>query len=100
MKKFYLIALTAVLAGCAQMSSMTGASSDSTVSARMKTCLISEANSRYQAGTLFTNTIKATATDMVKTCSRNLALQSAGITPETQATAEGIISNLRTMAGY
>ena len=99
MKKYSVLAVALMLAACAegQSFSSTSASSSGTT-AKMKACLMSEANSRYQAGTLFTNTVKATASDMVKTCAKNLALQATGISAETQSTAESIISNLKTLA--
>lgn len=97
MKKMVMITVIGLLAACAQMGGA-GEASDTT-SAKMRACLMSEANSRYQAGTLFTNSIKATATDMVKTCSKKLALQAAGISAESQSTAENIISNLKNLAG-
>ena len=100
MKKIMLLASVALMCSCSEVTqwqSGTASTSDST-SVKMRACLMSEANSRYQAGTLFTNSIKATATDMVKTCTKNLALQAAGISAESQSTAESIISNLKNLA--
>jgi len=100
MKKFVLLSFLLLIAACSEMSALTGSSSstgDSTT-AKMKACLTAEASSRYQAGTLFTNSVKETATALVKTCAQKLALQSAGISSETQQTAENIISNLKTLA--
>ena len=100
MKKSVLLAAVLLLGACSDMSAFTGnsATAGSSTSARMKTCLTTEAGSRYQAGTLFTSSIKDTATDLVKTCTKKLALESAGISAESQATAENIISNLKSLA--
>ena len=98
MKKIYILTFVALLSACAALTDGSGSSSDTT-SAKMKTCLMTEASSRYQAGTLFTNSIKTTASDLVKTCMQRLALQSAGISASSQSTAENIVSALRSMQG-
>ena len=98
MKKIFALASVALLSSCAQLDSLQNTSTSDTTSAKMKACLLSEANSRYQAGTLFNNSVKETATDLVKTCMKNLALQSAGISTESQSTAENIINNLKTLS--
>ena len=98
MKKIAIIAISTLLFGCSALQSGANSATENTTSGKMKACLMTEANSRYQAGTLFTNSVKETATDMIKTCMKNLALQSAGISAETQSTAENIITNLKTMS--
>jgi len=99
MKKLTLLAFLALLCSCSEMGQFQSSSSSSDgVSVKMRACLMSEANTRYQAGTLFTNSIKSTATELVKTCTQKLALQTAGISSETQSTAESIISNLKSLA--
>ncbi len=98
MKKLAILTVAVLLAGCAQVASDSSTAASGTTSTRMKACMFSEANSRYTAGTLFTNTIRETATDLVKTCMKKLALESAGISAESQTAAENIISNLRTLA--
>ena len=97
MKKLALLSVFVLLTGCSQFASESTATGNTT-SSRMKACMLTEANSRYTAGTLFTNTIRETASDLVKTCMKKLALESAGISAESQATAESIISNLKTLA--
>ena len=57
--------------------------------------MVNEANSKFQAGTLFVQGISATADEIVNDCIKKLALQSAGISEESQSTAETIISNLK-----
>ena len=97
MKKSYILGAVLLLSACAGMDLGNTSASDST-SSKMKACMLSEANSRYQAGTLFTNSIKSTATELVKSCMQRLALQSAGISEQSQSTAESIIANLKSMA--
>lgn len=98
MKKFALLGAVIMLAACSEFSGLSGSGTASSANAQMKTCLFAEANSRYQAGTLFTAGIKETASDLVKTCMKKLALQSVGISAESQSTAENIISNLQNFA--
>ena len=95
MKKIFLVGVFALLAGCADISQYTNVDSNASVKTKMKACMISEANNKFQAGTLFTDTISATADEIVDTCIKKLALQSAGISTESQSTAETIISNLK-----
>lgn len=97
MKKIAVLTIVSMLAACAELSSFTGsgATAGDSTQAKMKTCLMSEATSRYQAGTLFTNSIRETASNLVSTCMKKLALQSVGISEESQSTAESIISNLK-----
>ena len=100
MKNSVFLFFVLLLGACSDMSALTGNSTTagSSASAKMKTCLTAEAGSRYQAGTLFTSSIKETASDLVKTCMKKLALESAGISAESQSTAENIISNLKNLA--
>lgn len=95
MKKTFLIVSLAVLAACSDLSQYTTVDSNASAKTRMKACMISEANSRFQAGTLFTSGVSATADDIVNTCIKKLALQSAGISEESQSTAQNIINNLK-----
>jgi len=101
MKKSAILVAAALLCSCsqvAQLQSGSNTSSSEGTMVRMRACLMSEANTRYQAGTLFTNSVKATATDMVKTCTKNLALEAAGISAQSQSAAENIITNLKNLA--
>ena len=60
--------------------------------------MVSEAQSRLQAGTLFNNSISATADELVSVCTKKLALQSLGISDEAKSSAETIISSLKSMS--
>lgn len=101
MKKLFLIAVIALVSGCADMdlsSLMGGSSADSSVRGRMQTCMLSEAQSRLQSGTLFANSITATAQDLASTCAKKLALESMGISQQSQNDAVNIINNLRSLS--
>ena len=99
MNKYTLLGLCALgLAACADLSSFTAVDSNAPVQTKMKACMVAEANTRFQAGTLFNDTIKNTASDLVSTCMKKLMLQSAGISEESQSTAQSIITNLKNMS--
>lgn len=95
MKKAVLLTLLFLTACSGDLSQYTSASSDASAKTRMRACLVSEANTRFQAGTLFTQGVSATSEDMVDTCLQKLTLQSAGISEESQSTAATIIQNLK-----
>lgn len=96
MKKvlFCLVALF-MLSGCGSVSQYSGAAGGDSTKAKMHACLLSDASSRFQAGTLFTQGITATAKDMVKGCMQKLALQSMGISQESQSMATNIIQQFQ-----
>lgn len=100
MKKLLIIATAVALSGCSQLSSFmpsSGTEDNTGTRAKMQSCMLNEAQSRLQAGTLFNDTISATAKDIAGTCTKKLALSSMGISDETQRSAENIITNLRNM---
>jgi hypothetical protein len=84
-------------AACSNLSQYTTVSSSATPKEKMRACMISEANSKLQAGTLFNAGISATADELVNICIKKLALQAAGISEESQSTAESIITNLKNL---
>lgn len=86
-----------LLAGCADISKYATADANASAKTKMRACMVSEANSKLQAGTLFANTLSATADEIVNTCIKKLALQSAGISEESQSTAKNIINNLQNL---
>ena len=82
MKKIFILGAALVLmAGCADLSKYTAVDSNASAKTRMRACMVSEAD------------------EIVNTCIKKLALQSAGISEESQSTAESIITNLKNM-GY
>ena len=102
MKKIFYLSLCVAISGCSMLNAAntgsTTTTGNSSVRAKMQSCMLSEANSRFQAGTLFNNTISATADELVSTCVKKLAVSSLGISEEAHSSAETIISNLKNMA--
>ena len=95
MKKILCCLLLVLMAGCADTSHYTTVDANASAKTRMRACLISEATAKFQAGTLFVQGISATSDELVNTCLRKLALQSAGISEESQSAAQSIIQNLK-----
>jgi hypothetical protein len=96
MKKLLLLALL-TLGGCAELSQYATADSNASAKTKMRACLVSEANSRLQAGTLFANSISVTSEELVNVCLQKLALETAGISQESQSTASSIIQSLKNL---
>lgn len=101
MKKLLLVTLL-FLTACNGVSQYATADANASAKTRMRACLVSEATSRFQAGTLFVQGLSATSDELVSICLRKLALESAGISAESQSTAQMIIQNLQNFgsAGY
>ena len=51
MKKIVLLGMLAVLAGCSDLSKFTTVDSNASAKTKMRACMVSEANSKFQAGT-------------------------------------------------
>ncbi|MBP1532014.1 MAG: hypothetical protein ILA52_00740 [Alphaproteobacteria bacterium] len=105
MKKFTILGLAIMLSACAESSSsggllsaFTATDANSSVRQRMQSCMLLEAQSKFQAGTLFTQGLSATADELVATCAKKLALQAAGINDDNRTAAENIITNLKNLA--
>ena len=99
-KFFAVLAVAGVLSACSSDSgfdwtSLTTADANASVKTRLRACLLSEANTKFQNGTLFVKGLTATADELTNTCIKKLALQSAGITSESQSMASTIIQNLQ-----
>ena len=101
MKKLLIMATALAICGCSELSSFmpSSGSTDTGVRSKMQSCMLTEAQNRLQAGTLFVNSVSVTAKDIAGTCTKKLALSSIGISDETQRSAENIITNLRNMSG-
>lgn len=99
MKKILLsVALALVLGACSEISSFMGSSSSGTDTgyrAKLHSCMLNDATTRFQAGTLFNDSITATAKDIAGGCIKKLALESMGISSQAQSDAENIITCLR-----
>jgi len=94
-KVLFCLATLFVLAGCDTISQYSTADANDSVKTRMRACLLTEATAKFQAGTLFTKGISATSDELVTICMQKLALQSVGISQESQSTAAAIIQNLQ-----
>lgn len=95
MKKILCCMVLVLLTGCADTSKYTTVDANAPMKTRMRACLVSEATAKFQAGTLFVQGVSATSDELVNTCLRKLALQSAGISEESQSAAQSIIQNLK-----
>ncbi len=96
MKKILICIALLLMAGCADTARYSTVDANASTKTRMRACLVSEATARFQAGTLFVQGLSATADELVSVCMRRLALQSMGISEESQSTAQSIIQNLKT----
>ena len=99
-KLFAVLAVVTALSACSSdggfdLSKFATADANAPVKTRLRACLVSEANAKFQNGTLFAKGITATADELTNTCVQKLALQSAGITSESQSMASTIIQNLQ-----
>ena len=79
------------------ISKYTTVDSNASTKAKLKACLISEANIKFQNNTLFSASLSTTADELANICIKKLALESAGITGEAQSTAGTIINNLKNL---
>lgn len=98
-KFFAVLAVATALSACSSngfdLSKYMSADANSSVKTRLRACLISEANTKFQNGTLFAKGVSATADELTNTCIQKLALQSAGVSAESQSMASTIIQNLQ-----
>lgn len=94
-KVLFCLATLFMLTGCDTLSQYSTADTNAPIKTRMRACLVSEATAKFQAGTLFTKGISAMSDELVTICMQKLALQSAGISAESQSTAASIIQNLK-----
>ena len=100
-KLLSILFLAIMISACSStgfdISKYTTVDANATTKAKLKACLISEANTKFQNGTLFSASISATAEELTDTCIKKLALESAGISTEAQSTASTIIQNLKNL---
>ena len=98
MKKVLLSVLVLLISACsADLSKYATADANASTKTRMRACMVAEANNRLRAGTLFNQSISATADELVEVCLKKLALEAAGISAESQSTAQSIIQNLKNL---
>lgn len=100
-KLLSVLCLATAISACSStgfdISKYTTVDANASAKAKLKACLISEANTKFQNGTLFSASISATADELTDTCIKKLALESAGISTEAQSTASTIIQNLKNL---
>ncbi len=97
MKKLFVLSALILATACSDLSQYTTVDANATARQKMQACMLSDANTRLNNGTLFTNSVSVTAKDIVNVCLKKLALESAGISAESQATATNIINNLKNL---
>ncbi|MBR1825694.1 MAG: hypothetical protein IJ770_03810 [Alphaproteobacteria bacterium] len=104
MKKMMILSVMLAMAACAESSSggflsgLTATDANSSVRQKMQACMLTEAQNKLSAGTLFSQGLSATADELVATCAKKLALQSVGLTDENKSAAESIINSLKGLA--
>ena len=99
MKKIFLLIAVTMVAGCSEFSNMlSSGSTDSSARTKMQSCMLRDAQSRLQAGTLFNDTVYNTAKDLASGCAKKLAMESMGISQQTQSDAVNIINSLKNMS--
>jgi hypothetical protein len=100
MKKICLLIALTMVTGCSELSNFlpSSGSTDSSARAKMQSCMLSDAQSRLQAGTLFNDTVYNTAKDLASGCAKKLAMESMGISQQTQSDAVNIINSLKNMS--
>ncbi len=88
-----------ILAGCSELSTLVPSSDKTplTTQGQLNSCMLTEANDRLQAGTLFTSGlgIRETAKDIAGVCIKKLALQKAGLDTQAVTQATNILNSLK-----
>lgn len=98
MKKYSLIlGLVIVLGGCSHLDQYINVGSNATPQEKFRACALSEAQTKLQNGTLFTQNLTATKNEIVNTCIKKMALEAAGIDSEAQTITSNIINSLRNL---
>lgn len=95
MKKLLILGTVLILSGCAGLEKYTTVSSDATAQEKFRACALSEAQSKFNNGTLFSKDLTTTKDEIVNTCLKKMALEAAGIDAEAQSITSSIINNLK-----
>ena len=66
-KLFAALLAAAALSACTDLSKYTTVDADAPAKTKMRACMVSEANAKFQAGTLFVNSVSVTADEIVNT---------------------------------
>ena len=98
-KLLSVLGLVTIISACSSdgfdISKYTTVDANASTKAKLKACLISEANTKFQNGTLFASSISVTTDEITNNCIKKLALEKAGLNSEAQSTASTIIQNLK-----
>lgn len=92
--KFLAAALVLTVSGCTQLESLTAVDSNASVKEKFRACAVSEAMNKVQDGTAFSLGLSAASDEIVNSCIKKLALQSAGIDSEAESMTNNILSAL------
>lgn len=97
-KVFVVLAVMGMSAACSNVDFNTLLlNSNSSNTAKLNACMLNEANSRANAGTLFTSGlgVRATAEDIAQDCIKKLTLQACGLDNTAVSNATNIINALK-----
>ncbi len=96
MKKqiYAVIFAVSALASCGNLSQYTTVGENASVKAKLRACMLNEANAKFQEGTLLSKSLTETADEISDTCIKRLALQAAGLDTEAASNAQTILNNL------
>lgn len=97
MKKLLILGAFLILSGCAGLEKYTTVSSDATAQEKFRACALSEAQSKFNNGTLFSKDLTTTKDEIVNTCLKKMALEAAGIDAEAQSITSSIINNFQAL---
>ncbi len=93
----YAVLAAIVVSGCSDLSTLmsSGDKTPATTQGRLNSCMLTEANDRLAAGTLFVSGVRETARDIASTCVKKLALESAGLDTQAVTNATNILNSLK-----
>ena len=98
MKKYcLLLGLAVLVSGCSHLDKYMTVSSNASAQEKFRACALSEAQTKLKNGTLFAQNISTTKDEIVNTCIKKMALESAGIDEEAQTITSNIINSLRNL---
>ena len=97
MKKLLILGTVLILSSCAGLEKYTTVSSDATAQEKFRACALSEAQSKFNNGTLFSKDLTTTKDEIVNTCLKKMALEAAGIDAEAQSITSSIINNFQAL---
>lgn len=98
MKKVCLILGALMLfSACSSLDQYINVGANASPKEKFRACALSEAQTKLKNGTLFAQNISTTKDEIVNTCIKKMALESAGIDEEAQIITSNIINSLRNL---